>query len=113
MSMGRLQLVADQYERMVNDGRVQWEPVNKQTLAPSTIEYLETILEPSGLTYMVAKERLQGTVLFKVNHPSIRYLHHDPETEQHMWAGDGFHEALPNNAVLACWLMGVNRGSSV
>jgi len=101
MTTGRLQLISDEYERLVNDGQARWEPVNKETLDPCTVEYLETVLEPSGLTYMVAEQRLQGTVLFKVNHPNIRYLHHDPQTGSHMWAGDGFHEALPNNAVFA------------
>lgn len=101
MSMERLKLVADQYERMVGDGTIQWRPVDKRTLDRSTIEYLETILEPSGLSYSIAEQRLQGTVLFKVHHPTICYLHHDPATQQHMWANEGFHEALPNNAVLA------------
>ena len=101
MDMGRLSLIADSNERMVKDDTIKWGPVNKSTLDPSTVEYLETILEPSGLTYSIAEQRLDETVLFKVHHPTICYLHHDPATQQHMWANEGFHEALPNNAVLA------------
>lgn len=98
--MSRLSQIADSYEEMVERDTLTWQPVDKATLDATTVLYLESILEPSGLQYVMAAERLDRTVLFKIEHRTIRYLHHDPLTEQHMWAGHGFHEALPNDEVL-------------
>ena len=98
--MGRLKRVADRYEEMVNDGTIKWEPVIRETLDASTIRYITIILDPTGLKYQIAQQRLEGTVLFKIDHPTICYLHHDPITQQHMWADKGFHEAICNDMVL-------------
>lgn len=99
--MQRLSQISDQYERLVQENALTWVPVDKMTLAPTTVLYLSVILDPSGLEYLMAEQRLDRTVLFKVDHPTIRYLHHDPVTDSHMWAGEGFAEALPNDKVLA------------
>lgn len=96
----RLTDIANEYERLVLNGLV-FATVDKSLLHPSTVLYLEQILEPSGIEYWIANIRLDGTVLFKLNHPKICFLHHDPVEEKHMWADDGFHNAIPNNKVLA------------
>jgi hypothetical protein len=106
----RLTDIANQYERMVGEGAIKWLPVDKSNLPESTVKYVELFLGPSGLGYMVAEQRLGGTILFKIDHPTICYLHHDPVGESHMWADDGFHNALNNNSTLATLasLSGVN-----
>jgi hypothetical protein len=106
----RLSVIADQYEELVNlvsgKSQIEWVDVDKEHLHPSTVKYLEMILEPAGLSYKIANVRLGGTVLFKLDHPSyireaICYFHHDPVEGKHMWAGQGFHDALDNDRVLA------------
>lgn len=92
--------IANEYERLVNADLLIWHEVDKRLLDESTVRYLETILEPSGLYYQVADVKVYDTVLFKINHETIKYLHHDPDTKQHMWADEGFHNALPNDIVL-------------
>ncbi len=97
----RLADVANQYEKMVGEGAIRWLPVDKSNLPAPTLKYIELFLDPSGLEYMVAEQRLSDTVLLKINHPTICYLHHDPVSESHMWADEGFHNSLDNNSVLA------------
>lgn len=99
MNIQRLS-IADQYEKLVQEDALVWSPVNKADLKPATILYLEAILDPTGLEYSIADQRLGHTVLFKVEHPTIRYLYHDSALELHMWAGEGFAEALSNDWVL-------------
>jgi hypothetical protein len=106
-STSRLAKIADQYEDMVARSEINWVTPNKESLNALTIEYLENIIEPAGITYKIANIRLGGTYLFKLNHPSylinenVCYFHHDPVEGKHMWAGQGFHDALDNSRVLA------------
>jgi hypothetical protein len=107
----RLSIIADQYEELVNlvSGKspIVWVTPQKEQLNASTIKYLENIIEPAGFSYKVATVRLGGTHLFKLDHPidmireAICYFHHDPVEGKHMWAGQGFHDALDNDRVLA------------
>lgn len=92
-----LSATANEYERLINDGNIMWLPVNLEELPLSTRSYVEMML--NGYIYFVAGVKLNGTYLFKVNHPVVKYLHHVPQTNQHMWAGEGFHEFLDNDQI--------------
>jgi hypothetical protein len=101
----RLGRIADEWERLVNSDSLKWLPVAKDSLASSTIAYLEDILEPSGIQYLMADQRVEGTVLFKLTDPQavatgLCYLHHDPQTHLHQWGDAGFHNGLNGNDVL-------------
>lgn len=100
MQRERLPRIADKYERLVNSGGIRWIPVDQSSLHPHTVRYINAFLDPSKLKYLIADLRVEKTVLFKIEHDYIKFLHHDPITVQHMWVGDGFHEFLPNDAVL-------------
>lgn len=100
----RLQLACDAYEKMIKDGTIEWVPVDKSVLHPSTVHYLEKVIEPSGITYMMAKDQLHKTALFKLNHTTICYFHHDPVTLAHLWADESFVSSLPNNLVMVTFI---------
>lgn len=106
-STGRLAKIADQYEYKLSRNEINWVTPNKESLNALTIKYLENIIEPAGISYKIASIRLGGTYLFKLSHPShlinenVCYFHHDPVEGKHMWAGQGFHDALDNSRVLA------------
>lgn len=95
----RLTKIADKYESLVNRG-LEFVEVDYDSLRPATKQYL-SILDDTGLNYLIATVRLDNTVLFKIDHPWIGYLHHDPVESAHMWADKSFSEALNNDRVLA------------
>lgn len=97
----RLKMIADQYEHLVNNGSLKFEMVDKSTLAPSTVLYIETMLDRMQIRYQVCNIRLDDTVLFKLDHPTVHYLHHDPVTDQHMWADEGFHAGIDGHRAVA------------
>lgn len=96
----RLSKIADRYEELISKG-LEFIDVDRESLDDFTLIYLDQILNPAGLEYSIATVRLDNTVLFKIEHPEIAYLHHDPVEGKHMWADVGFHNALDNNRVLA------------
>lgn len=95
----RLSQIADKYEELVSKG-LEFHEVDHDTLDPSTNRYLR-LLDDTGLRYLIATVRIDRTVLFKIDHPWIAYLHHDPVEMVHMWADVGFQSALNNTRVLA------------
>lgn len=96
-----LQQIADEYERRVNANEIIWVPVDKSRLATDTQRYLEMWLDEAKVSYMMASDSIGGTHLFKIDDEHVTYLHMDPARSVHMWAGPGFHEALPGNVALA------------
>lgn len=99
--MCRLSDIADRLEEAIEKDVISWLDVDKSTLPEPTRLYVENFLECTNLKYKIADIRLDSTCLFKIDHPTICYFHHDPKTHAHLWAGVGFKEALDNNFVLA------------
>jgi len=98
--MNRLQWMADEFQKLVNTpGEVVWLPVDKAELDPRTVRYLEMGLDPTGIAYEICSERVLGSVLFRLDDPQVRYLHHDPESLSHQWGAEGFHDALDGDEV--------------
>jgi hypothetical protein len=96
-----LQEVCDEYERLIHENNIKWIQVDKSTLPKSVCTYIEHWLDYFNIKYQIAELRLKGTILFKVDDPVVKYLHHHPTAETHMWVGEGFHNAIGNNKALA------------
>lgn len=95
--------IADQFERLVNtEGALRFLPVDKSAMHPATREFLETIIEPTGISCTIADVRLHGgAVLFKLDDERVPFVSHLPDRQTHMYADAGFHNALEPNKVLA------------
>jgi len=95
---------ANEFEKLINTGKITWQPLNIDNLPGPTRLYVKTILMPAiyqGLKVQVAKERINGTVLFKLDGlKHTKYLHHDGKWG-HQYADEGFHNAINNNLALA------------
>lgn len=89
----RLSKISDEYERLVNEDVIKWQTPDLDRLPESTRLYVELFLVPY-IEFWVDDKQLGGTFLFKLNHDKVHYLHHDPHTKVHMWADEGFHNAL-------------------
>lgn len=93
---------AQVFETLVNtEGAIVWTQVNKPKLPTTTLLYYEMFVEGAGLRAEVSDKVVNGTYLFRIlNHPTIKFLHHAPDGEGlHMWADEGFHNALDNDAI--------------
>lgn len=99
MDRKELSFIADEYERLVGDGSITWKPVDLDELPINTRSYVEMMLVEPGYTFSVSDKVVKGTYLFQVEHPVVKFLHHIPQFETHMWAGEGFHEALDNTQI--------------
>lgn len=97
----RLSKIADEYERLIATGSINWLEVDKSTLPKSTLEYVNIVLAESGITYKIADIRLDDIILFKLDDQYVHYLHCDSATSMHQWADEGFHNGLNGNEVLA------------
>ena len=99
----RYDRVSNELERLVNTpGAIKWEEPDIEFLKQSTKDYLKTCgLLDYGIKFWVADVKLEGTVLFKIEDDFACYLHHDPVTDVHMFADEGFHNAVNNNRALA------------
>jgi len=95
------QEIVDTYERMINTNELVWIDVDHSTLPKSTSSYCQMWLDYFKIQYKVATLQLGGTILFKIEDDFVKYLHHDPEHETHMWADEGFHSHIDNNQALA------------
>lgn len=91
-------LIADDWEELVNrPGELAW--TTAAHAPPETREYLK-LLEDAHIAYEMADRCVRGTYLFRIRwleHPEVHYLVHDPGTRAHMWADEGFHNALDND----------------
>lgn len=99
MDRKELSFICAELETLVNDGGITWKPVNLEELPVSTHTYVDMMLVKPGYNFAVADVVLKGTYLFKIEHPVVKYLHHVPQLDLHMWAGEGFHEALDNTQI--------------
>ena len=105
--MARLGLAADGFEELINDGggKIQWKPLIEKDLPYSTLNYYNMFIKPAVdagklPNIQIAVQRLEGTILLKLNDPKVPYFHHDPITSSHQWGDEGFHKALDNNVSL-------------
>jgi hypothetical protein len=102
----RLSEIADEYERLIGEGSIGWSQADLSKLPPNTKSYLEMMLVIPQWDFEVADQVIEDTYLFRIDHPVIKYLHHIPQTDQHMWAGEGFHEALDASKIFMVLIMG-------
>jgi len=101
-----LSTIANEYETLVNNGGITWLPLNLEELPDSTKKYVKMMLVDQGWNCQVSDKVLQGTYLFKVDHPVVQYLHHVPQNDAHMWANEGFHESLDNSRIFDILVLG-------
>jgi hypothetical protein len=80
---------------------LEWVGIDHTKLPPSTSKYCKMWLDFLGIKYKMATLHLEGTYLFKIEDDFVKYLHHDPVHERHMWADEGFHSFIENNLALA------------
>lgn len=68
--------------------KMRFVDYNPAELQDETIEFIKTVVEPTGLDYKMGNVRVAGTVLFSIGHPRITHLLHDPISRQRFWIGD-------------------------
>jgi hypothetical protein len=93
--------ICDTYEKMVEADELTWVEVDHSKIPASTSLYCKMWLDYCGIKYKMATLQLGETYLFKVEDDFVKYLHHDPVHEKHMWADEGFHNYIDNNDALA------------
>lgn len=106
MDSKQISAIANEYEGLVNDGSITWLPLSLEDLPDSTRKYVKMMLVDLGWDCQVSDKVLGGTYLFKVDHPVVKYLHHVPQNDTHMWANEGFHESLDNSRIFNVLALG-------
>lgn len=99
----RLGELADQYEELINHGNPTWID-NDFNIPLSTAYFLDRFFELGikvELCNSTLGQDIGGYYVFRINDPKIRYFVHVPELNVHMYADEGFHNALPMNECLA------------
>lgn len=94
-----LKQTVEDFEVLVDDGKVEWLPVDKSKLPVSTRAYIDTMLDEAGVGCLVAGVNPNGTYFFKLDCPLVGYLHHDPVLNTHVWICNDFKYGLNNQAV--------------
>lgn len=94
-----LKQTVEDFELLVDEGKVEWVDVKLGSLPTSTRTYLETMLDEAGIPYKISKLQPNGTFFFKLDNPLVGFLHHDPVLNTHVWICKNFKYGLNNQAV--------------
>ena len=94
-----LRQTVDEFEVLVDGGKVEWVEVDFDVLPSSTRAYVSQFLVEAGISFKVSRLTPLGTYFFKLDDPLVGYLHHDPVENSHVWICKNFKYGLSNQAV--------------
>lgn len=98
-----LRQCVDEFELLVDAGKVEWVDVDFDALPSSTMAYVGQFLCEVNVSFQVARLTPLGSYFFKLDDPLVGYLHHDPIENTHVWICKNFKFGLSNQAVFNYW----------
>jgi len=88
------------YNKLFAENKLNFSDFEISELPESTRRYLETIVLDLGYSVSLHNPVIDDEYLFRINHPIMKYLLHNPNYPSHIWADTDFNNVENNQALV-------------